>query len=924
MMKVTSQGIAAVVIALGLLWGGPVTDPLAGRQCSAQEDVQPSTSEAEIRFNFAGASWSEVIGWFSEQSDLSLQADQYPAGTINFRDPTRAYNVPEGLDVLNRLLLDRGFTLVRRGRMLVLIDLESPNAANLLSEIAELVLPDDLDARGRSDIVRSLFPLGSMTPESAKAELAQLIGPAGRVIVLDSARQVIVSETVEKLIVIRELLKNATAAQANVVEIILKNRAADEVLEIARPLVGLEPGINQSEDLRLSVGLYGDRIYATGVPSKLSLLESIVERADAPLPTAAGATTEIAMPVLRTHSVGASDPTTVFDVLQTLIAGTPDARISTDPKTNAIIAYARPETREVIAKTIAELAGTGSELAIIDLRRLEPSQALLTINKFFGVTAEGGQGPTVDGDPVTGRLWVRGTNQQIEMVKDLISKLEGEDSLGTMSDRIRILPYNGRAAEEALGQVQMLWQVTGRENRIRTITPTTKTGTPDKGIPERRRLDAAEPEAKELSRERLDEVRHAHSVDYQFVAEVDEAETAADSAAESPTSEEIRIKAASGADIIIQLTSSGMIVASEDTEALDAFESLLQSVAQQNMSASALPTIFWLKYAKADVAAELINSVLGGAESGIESVGSSIAGGLGGGMLGGLMGMMGGGGGSESAATSVLTATGSVSIVPDLRLNALIVQAGPSDLEFIEMLLDKIDQQDSPESVETVAKPALIPVIYQDAAAVANIVKSVFADKMGGAESGGGGGRQQQQPSPQDFIAALRGGGGAGGRGGKEAAKSEPSKIIVAVDARSNSLVVTATPQDYEKVRELVETLDQQGIDSEESVTVVPLNGNINSEVVKAALESVLGKTTKSTGAGGASTSSAASTPSSSGGGGGDTTSADEIQRRIEFFRQMRERGGSGGGGASPFGGGGGDRGGSDRGGGDRGGRGGR
>ena len=46
------------------------------------------------------------------------------------------------------------------------------------------------------------MPLGSLTPEDAREELAQVVGPWGRVIVLDSARQVKVTETAEKLIAI--------------------------------------------------------------------------------------------------------------------------------------------------------------------------------------------------------------------------------------------------------------------------------------------------------------------------------------------------------------------------------------------------------------------------------------------------------------------------------------------------------------------------------------------------------------------------------------------------------------------------------------------------------------------------------------------------------------------------------------------------
>ena len=220
----------------------------------------------------------------------------------------------------------------------------------------------------------------------------------------------------------------------------MKNRGADELLEIARPLLGLEPGENAGDDIRISVGLYGDRIYAAGLPGKTGLLEAIIEKADQPL---GDARLRAKAPKSACRCFGltwSTAPTarTVFDVLQTLLAGTPDARIAIDPKTNAIIAWARPETHEMITKSIAEMEGSGQEFKVIDLKRLDPAQALLTINKFFGVTEEGGEGPIVDGDPATGKMWIRGTSEQIALVEKLLTELEGEDALGGLGDKVRI------------------------------------------------------------------------------------------------------------------------------------------------------------------------------------------------------------------------------------------------------------------------------------------------------------------------------------------------------------------------------------------------------------------------------------------------------------------------------------------------------
>ncbi len=869
----------------------------------------------ELSFNFSGVTWPAVLDWFANEADLALQLDQVPIGSWTFADPTRKYSISEALDVINLALLKRGYCLVRRGRMLQVIDLEEQNADKLISELAELVRPEQLDERGRSDIVSCVFPLGSMSADAAKEELALMIGPWGRVIVLDSARQVKVTEAADKLIAIRDLLKQASTADTDVVEIVLEHRAADEILELARPLLGLEPGENSSEEIRISVGLFGDRLYAAGLPGKTGLLEKLVEKADQPLTsTDSEEGAELTTPVFQTHSVRTADSATVFDVLQTLLAGTPDARIAIDPKTNAIVAWARPETQQVIVKSIMEMESSGQDFKVIDLKRLDPAQALLTINKFFGITEEGGDGPIVDGDPTTGKLWIRGTTDQITLVEKLLLELEGGDALGILSEKVRILPYTGRAAEDALGQVEALWPVTGRSNKIRTISPSRR-GTdaaPRSETPRTQQRSGAIIEAPDA---RFTPKPNADEGDYRFVTEPVIPQTPAAQAAATQIQSTPEVASPSdakaspqatinlgGADIVVQFTPAGMIIASDDTAALDAFQSLMDSVAAPSALASDLPTIIWLKYIKADVAAELISSVLGGAESSISSAVDSVAGGLGGGMLGllGGLGGLGGGGGETSASKSVLTSTGSVNIVPDARLNALIVQANAVDLQLIELILEKVDIAESPEDIEIASKPELIPVIYQEATDVANIVKSLLGDRIAGAQSSGGRGGGGQ-PSPQDFIAALRGGGRGGrGGGGGDSGGSEPSKISVAVDTKSNSLVVIATPQDFAEIEELVRKLDQSSMVNEETIMTYSTNGSVNPDVMKLALESILGTKASSTSdaSKSGSTSSSSSQRSSSTG-----SSSAEIQQRIEAFRARFGSGGFGSRGSGGFGG---------------------
>jgi hypothetical protein len=356
-----------------------------------------------------------------------------------------------------------------------------------------------------------------------------------------------------------------------------------------------------------------------------------------------------------------------------------------------------------------------------------------------------------------------------------------------------------------------------------------------------------------------------------------------------------------GSDIVVSVTPNGLIIASNDLDALDDFETLFRSFTDQSALLGSEPTVFWLKYIKADVAAETLNQVVNGASASgggslLGDVASSMLGDIGGGMLGSMLG-----------GSSATFSAGSASIVPDARLNALIVQAAPTDLALIERILPVIDRESSPEDVQTDGTPRLIPVLYMSADQMASIVKQVYPDRI--AAAAGGGGQQQRQPSPADFIQALRGGGGGGGggRGGGGQAEAEPQKMTIGVDPRSNSLIVAAPEPLFRQVELLVTQLDQEGFESDDAMEVVTIRyGNPTS--VQAALEALIGENIKTSGA----ASSSSSTPSSSSNqpSGGSSNDGADIQRRIEFFRSLQGQGGGGPGGGGPGGPGGGGPGG--------------
>jgi type II secretory pathway component GspD/PulD (secretin) len=346
------------------------------------------------------------------------------------------------------------------------------------------------------------------------------------------------------------------------------------------------------------------------------------------------------------------------------------------------------------------------------------------------------------------------------------------------------------------------------------------------------------------------------------------------------------------------------MIASEDIDALDAFEELINALSDPLLFAENDYTVFYLKFAKADQAAKLLNNLVsGGSGAAVDSMANAAFGSL------------------LDAAASALETSGPLQIVPDTRINALIVKGQSKDVELIRQLLTIIDQEHSPENVQTTAPPRLIPVFNASATEVATVVKEIYASRMAGANANAARGGQGGRPDMEQMIAAMRGGrGGSGDRGGEgggrqQVAQPEP-ELTVGVDARSNSLIVSAPEPLFQEIKALVSQLDEVAIESNEITRVVTVT-QANPESIQKALGSLFGgQVASSSNNSDSATRNGANRASDTPRRDTSAEAQDRMRRRMEFFNALQR----GGGGPGGFGRGGG-RGGGDRGGGGRGGR---
>lgn len=868
---------------------------------SSVDNAELPIEDIRLKLSFQGTPWDEVIRWLAEQADFSLQSDVIPPGAFNFRDRSRMYTVSEAMDVMNSQLLSTGHIMMKTGRMLRCVNFEEDQeiAGEFISEITEYVTVEELDRFGDFEPVKVAFVLSRLDPDEFAEEIEQLVSIQGTVRSIPSTGEVIVCDMARNVRQIAAMIARAenpdSARGSTIKSFPLKHINAEEILAVARPLLGLEEEANVSEEIKISTDTFGTTIYATGAADKVQNLKDLVTQMDV-MPDADDSVIEIENPVLNRHRVVGVSLQLAYEIVSQLLAGAPDVRLAQDEASKQLVLWARPSEHDLVTKALQEISGESSDFEVIQLKKLDVQLAISAINKFFGISdseeADSGQ-PVIDGDLYARQVWVKGTATQVEQIRQFLADLESNIENDVLGESVISIPLTGRSAQRALSQAEMLWNQMNNKNRIRVIASPSERGS-DNGLQER--SFAPNVDEKEASKVKKDTDGSSASLNRmpagRLVGFPQEAPSASDAVEPAATGSE---------DIMIMQGPTGLIVSSQDTAALARFEAMMRLFIQQSEMGAIEPTVIYLKNIKAAAAKELLETVLSGSASSggggslLGDMTSSVLGGFGGGMMGALLG---GGGGPDLLGSGDGQATGDYTITADPRLNALIVKANPVDMNLIEQLLQVFDQVESPIAIETQGQTVLIPVITQDVGDVVNIVKQMYGSRIEGNNTGGGasGGGRGGQPNPAEFLQALRGGGRGGRGGGSAQSELAEAKIAVGADTSTNMLIVRAQPQDIEDIRALVNMLDQAGEAEKEEIGYASLDGKLNASVFQDSVSRMLGPNAQTNVSSQGQTQAGGSSNATQGGGGTAQTDAQRQAARAAFFERLRAGGAFGGG----------------------------
>lgn len=187
----------------------PAEDPAAsGTKLRPREQAGNRATEKRLSVKYRNAPWREVLEKFAEDCGLGLDSEEgLPPGTVNYVDDGQS-TLSEARDVLNGILLSKGYYLAPRDKSLVVANLSNRGA---LEGLVPSVTVTELARRGKSEIlsVRMKVPPAAGELDAVVDDLLRLLGKWGKIVPLRSSREVLVQDTGSNLRQIGAFLEEA-------------------------------------------------------------------------------------------------------------------------------------------------------------------------------------------------------------------------------------------------------------------------------------------------------------------------------------------------------------------------------------------------------------------------------------------------------------------------------------------------------------------------------------------------------------------------------------------------------------------------------------------------------------------------------------------------------------------------------------------
>ena len=277
-----------------------------------------------------------MLNWFAENSGLSLYKVTLPEGTFDYTNDKKTYGPREAMDLLNSVLMTKGFILARRDNILLLhmFEDEENNRYPVPEHWVPYVPTAELDQVGDFELVKSIYSLEKFPPDEAVTAVTELLGSHGSVKGLARAKQILVTEVGGTHRQIREMINKAEGHDtgAGVKEFKIEYIAMEDALIIVKRLLGIPEDLFQDEDGTIVITPVAIRqsILLKAPTDSVKIVEDVLSKIDVEGSAMEAGVIENAK--LEIYTVSGPDPNTAMAVMQSIFAGIPGVRLVPIPR----------------------------------------------------------------------------------------------------------------------------------------------------------------------------------------------------------------------------------------------------------------------------------------------------------------------------------------------------------------------------------------------------------------------------------------------------------------------------------------------------------------------------------------------------------------------------------------------------------------
>jgi type II secretory pathway component GspD/PulD (secretin) len=561
---------------------------------------------------------------------------------------------------------------------------------------------------------------------------------------------------------------------------------------------------------------------------------------------------------VRVYRLNTLDPEPLVATLEDMDALGVHASLEADSESKSIVAYATEAGHEKIQDLVDRLDSSGRKFEVVQLRRLQADYVAGTIEFMMDAGEEedssnsrygyyrgyGGQeeeeksGFKIDADVESNRLLLLANESEMKEVMNLLVKLGEIPSDEGDPSTVRIIDtMPGEELEELLKRIEKAWPSMA-PNPL--LLPKEGDDTKDKAAqpmdasPSQPKTALAQPAAPLIrfaQHETTSDQPAAEPPAEKAVPEATDAapgetdtasEPAPETAGPSKTDTAKDASVAGKAPVSITVGPDGrLVIASEDTRALDRLEELLSTLAPRRPGFE----IFRLKYAYASTVSLTLEEIFEEKEKNNNSGGGRYY----------FYDYYGGGNNNNKDDKLRLSQRRPLKFVWDSGSNSILVQnATPEQLTLISELIEFYDQSEPADS-QSVRKQEIVQIKYSRASSIAETVKDVYRDLLSANDKALANGKDKSTPE-RSYTYVYD----SSGSDEERKAPSFKGMLSLGVDDLSNTLIVSAPAYFITDVLEVIDSLDQAAEPTTETMEVISLGEGVSATELQKTLMKLL------------------------------------------------------------------------------------